>query len=276
MKSRGYTDRYHMFFESDGIVAHHGAISISDAGAADKTVLCICGTGMANGDELHYLPIALLHSLPEDDALYPPEKTEDRQLNYAVAGKGVFLVMHNAILERIRLGGSALEGTGAEKHFRTAKESRTVFELFQYHEDHAFSTARIEALKEICCAQAMVELEELANAIAVRDYRMLANSIFSTMLSMGTAGEGGKYYVYLEGSIAKNPAMKRHIFEELEMRMASGKYEAFDGKILSGSIVEDPLLKPFLQGEQCTQEMLEEIDITAVGAVTMAMAHCCR
>ncbi len=273
METRGFPD-YTLFYQSDGIVAHHGAVSLSDAGQADKTVLCICGTGMANGDERHYLPIAYVCNLPENDALFPPEETENRQLNYAIAGKGVFSLMRRAVAVRAEAEGSALAGKDLSRFFLHSRDTRTVFELYQSVLDPSFSTERLERLKEEAGEQGFGELQEIAAWIAVRDYQTLANTIVSTVVSMGPLDPGGRNIIYLEGSIARNPVMKPRIFEEIRKKLKSG-LSYFDGTPVHAVLVEDPPLRPVIPGSPEAEKNLSEIDTTLIGTATMAIAEDC-
>lgn len=272
MKSRGFPD-YMMFYQSDGIVAHHGAVALSDVTERDKTVLCICGTGMANGDERHYLPIALVCNLPEDDALFPAEETENRQLNYAIAGKGVFSLMRRAAAERVRLGGSALEGKPVADFFTHSRDTRTVYELYQNSLDRTFDTERLQKLREAVGQAGYAELMELASAIAVRSYQTLANTIVSTVISMGPLEGDGRNVLYLEGSIARNPAIKPRIFAEIRRKMESG-LTYFDGTPVRTVLVEDPPLKELIAGKAAAAD-LKQVDITLIGTATMAIAEDC-
>ena len=273
MKSRGYPE-YTMFYQSDGIVAHHGAVSLTDVTERDKTVLCICGTGMANGDERHYLPIALVCNLSQDDELFPPEETENRQLNYAIAGKGVFSLMRRAAEARVRLGDSALEGKEIGSFFRHSRDTRTVFELYQAYLDDKFSSQRLLELKKEAGEEGFRELCEIAAAIATRDYQTLANTIVSTMVSMGPLEEGGRNVIYLEGSIARNPAIKPRLFQEIRRKLESG-LAYFDGTPVHAVLVEDPPLLEPVAGCAEAAERLKEIDTTLIGTATMAIAEDC-
>lgn len=273
MNSRGFSE-YTMFYQSDGIVAHHGAVSLTDVTKKDKTVLCICGTGMANGDERHYLPIALICNLPEDDELFPPEETENRQLNYAIAGKGVFGLMRRAIEAKVRLGGSALEGKNIGVFFKHSRDTRTVFELYQAYLDHEFSSPRLIQLQKIVGDDGFCELCEIAACIATRDYETLANTIVSTIVSMGPLAEDGKNVIYLEGSIARNSVIKPRLFAEIKRKLGKG-LPYFDGTPVYVKLVEDPPLRTPIACSAEVAGQLKEIDTTLIGTETMAIAEDC-
>ena len=273
LRSRGYRADCDLFYQSDGIVAHHGAVSMSDAGSLDKTVLCVCGTGMATGDELHYIPLAYL-TVPEDDELFPPAETENRQLNYAIAGKGIFGLMRRAIGAAIALGGSAMEGKGLDKFFEPASATRTVFELCRNALDPAFATPATEELRRAAGEEGYRELLELSQLIVERDVETLSNSVLATMLSMGAVPAGGKNYIYLEGSIARNPVVKPRLLADLKRKLAEQDWRDFDGRPFRPELVEDPPLYP-LTGPGEVEPKFPMVDTTLMGTATMVMAEAC-
>lgn len=274
MKKRGYQNPYQLFYQSDGIVAHHGAVSLSDVGEQDKTVLCICGTGMANGDELHYLPIALICNLPEDDELFPPEETENRQLHYAIAGKGLFSLMRRVIDAKIRLGDSALAGKNIQKFFQTARDTRNVFEICQSAYGLKYDPACVDPIKTLAGEDGFEELQMLSKIIVKRVYETLSNAILATMISMGALTENGKYIIYLEGSIARNPVVKSNLFEDMKKKIKENDFVDFNGNAMNIALEEDPSLWPVQTEQKEMSPLLSKVDTTLIGTATMIMAQC--
>ncbi len=270
LKSRGYTRPFRLFYQSDGIVAHHGAVSLFDMDVRDKSVLCICGTGMANGDERSYLPIALLCNLAQDDELFPAQETEGRQLNYAIAGKGVFSLMRRAVETRARMPGAALSGKSLERFFLDPRDTRTVFEVWQTMLEPGFATPRTEALREAAGAAGFAELQQISDMIATRDYESLANTILATFVSMGVPEEGGRNVLFFEGSIAcnaaLNPRLRRNILEKAANRAFFEKL----GKPEHPDILMDTPLKPLLAAGG--DAALRAIDTTLTGTATMIIS----
>ncbi len=275
MRSRGLPSGFTLFYQSDGIVAHHGAVSMSEAKPEDKTVLCICGTGMANGDEKHYLPIALVCTLPEDDELFPPEETENRQLHYAVAGKGIYSLMRRTIETKVRLGGSALEGKNTERFFRGVRDTKQVFEIYRSHIEPSFSSNSLDEIKKIAGENGLLELQRLSELIVTRVGQTLSNAILATIVSMGAAPKGAKTVVYLEGSIARNPVLKPLLFRELHKKIDARRLSDFDGNPMRIDIVEDPALRELRPGGPDAVRMLSQVDTTLIGTATMVMAEGC-
>lgn len=273
LRLRGYSEPGALFYQADGIVAHHGAVSLLDMGEQDKTVLCICGTGMANGDERSYLPIALIHNLPEDDGIFPPEETENRQLNYAVAGKGIYALIRRAIAERIREGGSALEGKGLERFFQQVRDSKNVFEVWQTAQDPAYSSRRTEEIRAAAGEDGFRELQQIAGMLALRVVQTLGNTIVSTFASMGPLAPGAQHILFFEGSIATNRWLNPLIQADVREKAANRAFFAALGRQPLAPILMNPSLKPLLPGEGVRQEELVRADITLMGAVTMIMAQ---
>lgn len=273
MASRPFSSNYRFFYQSDGIVAHHGAVSLSDVAIEDKTILCICGTGMANGDERHYLPMLLIKNLPDDEELYPAEETENHELQYAVAGKGIHSVMKNALKTIVKLGNSSLDGKHLETFFKDSRDSRKVFELYQHAEDPGYTSPYILPILEAAGAEGEEELLEITKMIVHRVCGTLSNCIFSTMLSMNAPQKGGVFRIFMEGSIARNPCVKRMVFEKLHERIEE-KHPGLDGRVMETELVEDPDLKPLQKTGSCTEEEIRSVDTTLVGTVSMVMAEC--
>jgi len=276
MESRGYPMNYHLYYQSDGLVAHHGAASMSDATVRDKTILCVCGTGMATGDEKNYLPIALVCNLPEDDDLFPPEETENRQLHYALAGKGLFSLMRRTIETKVRLGGSALEGKDLRPFFATPKDSRNVFEVCQSAMGLPYDAGRVGAMREAAGEEGFAEMQELSRIIVRRVCETLANTILSTAVSMGPLEDGGSYVVFLEGSIARNPMVKEAVFRDVREKATRLDLRYFDGSPFIFRMVEDPVLRLTRSELPELQDKLSSVDVTLEGAATMVMADVLR
>ena len=273
MASRGYTNPYHLYYQSDGIVAHIGAVSVADVGPNDKPMLCVCGTGMATSDEtMYYIPAYLTTCIPDDEELWPAADTENRQLNYAIAGKGLFGLMRHACELRVRLGGSALEGKQFAGAFATAKDSRKVGELAQKAAGVPYDEGIIAGLRDIAGEDGLAEMEEIALIIMKRCWESLSNTIISTCISTGPLENGGKYVVFLEGSVARNALVKPMILKDIEEKKAKYEFAAADGAHIDLDYVFDPDLRKVRTADPALEPLLKSIDVTLIGAMTMVMA----
>ena len=274
LRSRGYDRPYRMFYQSDGIVAHHGAVSLFDMGENDKSVLCICGTGMANGDERHHIPISMSQDfLPRNDRLFPCEETEGYQLNYAITGKGLFSLMRRAITECIREGGSSLQGRNLERYFQEIRDTKTVFEIWQTRIDASFSSVLTDRIRMDAGEEGYTELQELSEMIVERLINTLANAIVATFVSMGPVEKNGKNILFFEGSIANNTWLNPLLQADVLSKASNERFFSSVGKPSHPNILMNPPLKPLVPSNGLSQNDLSEADITLMGSATMAIAY---
>ena len=83
----------------------------------------------------------------------------------------------------------------------------------------------------------------------------------------GKPEQGGRYVLYLEGSIARSPVIRRKLLKEArELLIGNG----------SEILIEDPPLKPYQKAEGCTDDMLKAVDTTLAGTASMIIADCVR
>jgi hypothetical protein len=261
-----------LFYQGDGIVAHHGAVALCEVDPRDKSVLLVCGTGLATGDEENYVQIGIAQILQEDDRLYPLEETEDRQLQYAVAGKGLFGLMRRAIALRAEEPGSILGRYDFGKHFAGAEDSRTVAELWKSADD-APSEEQLRAQLGVSDGEALAELQWIAARIMDRVVSSLANCTLATIVKMGPAENHRGHLVFFEGSIATDdrvlPLMKRQILDR-------GRHRSlYEGLGVPAPVAPrmEAELTPLRAGPGISAAQLADVDITLIGAVTSIMAQ---
>ena len=276
LSSRGFP-AHPVFYQGDGIVAHHGAVSLSTSEPGDSTMLLICGTGLATGDERHYYQIGIEPLLADDDTLFPCEETEQRQIQYALAGKGLFGVMRRT-LDVLRADGylsrSAIDILGL---FADSDDSVKVMQLFMSTLPEAIGdgTAGIpplaEAVYRVVPDADRPIISWAAQTIMRRAVESLANCIIATIVGMGRAPSGRGHQVFFEGGIATNPAMLPRIQDAVMKRI-------YDFDIYSAAGVAAPLppdrharLHPWVVEEACA-DAADDIDISVVGAATLAAA----
>ncbi len=275
LEARGYA-RIPTWCQGDGIVAHHGAVSQFDLDPDDKSVLLICGTGLATGDEENYVQMGIAEILGPDDVLYPSSETENKQLHYAVAGKGLFGLMRRAIELRAAESESALAGLNLGRHFTSGDDSRAVIDLWSSSLGNRALAQALQSRLEVRSAAAMLELQAIAGRIMKRAVSSMANTALATIVKMGRASNGNGHLLFFEGGIATHPdvlpRMKREIVERAGRR-----------SIYAGSGSEAPLpprmeceLKPLVAGPGVSSADLAEVDISLIGAVTSMMAEECR
>ena len=120
-----------LFYQSDGIIAHHGAVSLCDVRPDDSTTLIICGTGLASGDEENYIQMGIAPIIDGDEELYPAGATENHQYHYAVAGKGLFGLMDRCIKIKAGEPGSKLGKYDLHGFFCDSGGSQTMTRIWE-------------------------------------------------------------------------------------------------------------------------------------------------
>lgn len=264
-----------LFYQGDGIIAHHGAVSLCDVGHDDSTTLVICGTGMATGDEENYIQMGIAPMLDDDEQLYPASETENYQYHYASAGKGLFGLMDRCISIKTAESGSLLGNYNLHKYFSDAEGSKTVVQIWESSlpgeipKDDALSILN-EVGKE-----AYSELQHIASLIVERVIGSIANSIVVTIVKMGPAQNGKGHDVFFEGSIAVNSSILPRVKQEVLRRIRNTELYRKLGVPQPYMPDMDMTLKPIIGENGITASELRDIDITLIGAATSIIADRC-
>lgn len=274
--SRGYP-AHPVHYQGDGIVAHHGAVTLYAPESGDSTMLLICGTGLATGDERHYYQIGIEPLLAPDEELFPIEETEQRQLQYALAGKGLFGVMRRTLTILRQDGYLTLSEPEIVRLFADSDDSVKVMQLFMSTLPEAVGDGAwgIPPLAQEVYRMVPEEDRPLvawaAQTVMRRAVDSLANCIIATIVGMGRAPSGTGHHVFFEGGIATNPAMLPRIQDAVMRRI-------HELDIYTEAGVQAPLppnlhakLRPWIIAEECA-DAADDIDISVVGAATLAAA----
>jgi hypothetical protein len=275
LASRGYA-AIPTWCQGDGIVAHHGAVSQFDLDTRDKSVLLICGTGLATGDEQNYVQMGIAEILAADDALYPPSETENRQLHYAVAGKGLFGLMRRAVELRAAEAGSALAGLDLGRHFANGDDSRTVIEIWSSSLRDGGLARELQARLGLPSAAALRDLQDIAARVMRRAISSMANTALATIVKMGRAANGQGHFLFFEGGIATHPDILPRMKREIVERAGRAAVFAAAGSEAPLPPRMECVLKPLAAGPGVSSTELAEVDISLIGAVTSMMAEECR
>jgi len=254
-------------------VAHHGAVSLCDMDVKDLSNLFVSGTGMATGDEVAYIQAGIIRMLDVgDEELFPAGETENYQYHYATAGKGLFGLMRRAIQIRAAETGSKLGNYDLAPFFANNHASRTVGLIWSsFMGDEAIGEAK--KIKEILSPDAYKELEITANWIMRRCIHSMANTTVSTIAKMGRAPSGKGHIIFFEGSIANDKHTNRLLREEITRLVGlEDIYKSFGLKqpILPNMDVK---YRPVNPADKTAESELGKIDLTVIGATTMAMAE---
>ena len=262
-----------LFYQADGIVAHHGAVSLCDMGVDDRSTLFVCGTGMATGDEESYIQVGIVRMLDTgDEELYPANETENYQYHYATAGKGIFSLMRRAIQIQAAETGSALGNYNLSPFFGNNQATKTVGLLWASFlgGEAAGDTKNI---KDLVSPDAFRELENLSSWIMNRCVHSMANTTVSTIAKMGRAPSGNGHIIFFEGSIANDKYAYPLLREEIKRLVTLEEiYKPFN--------LEQPILpnmevkyRPVNPADEKVNSEIGKIDLTVIGATTMAMAE---
>lgn len=264
-----------LFYQGDGIIAHHGAVSLCDVGHDDSTTLVICGTGLATGDEENYIQMGITPMIDDDEEIYPASETENYQYHYAIAGKGLFGLMNRCIGIKSGEPCSLLGKYDLQRYFRDSEGSKTVIQIWESSLPQG--TAKDDALRILneVGKEAYSELQQIASEIVERAIAGIANSIVMTIVKMGPAQNGKGHDVFFEGSIAVNSEILPRVKQEVERRIKNAElFRKLD--------VPQPYLpnmemklKPIISENGVDAEELKSVDITLIGAATSIMADRC-
>lgn len=263
-----------LFYQGDGIVAHHGAVALCEMGPQDRSTLMVCGTGMATGDEEAYIQAGIARMLDVgDEALFPAAATEEYQYHYATAGKGLFNLMERAI--RIRAGepGSLLGQYDLAPFFANNHHSRTVGQLWESTLPGQPVQPMAEAVRQAVLPQAFAELQTLATWIMERCIQSMANITLATVAKMGRASGGNGHIIFFEGSIATAPNNNKLLRHWVAKLAAEESIYAPFGMQAPLPPNMDARLRAVHAAGDVTPEQLAQIDLTAIGAATMAMCE---
>ncbi len=274
LKDRGFHPAK-LFYQSDGIIAHHGAVALCDTGLDTDTTLIICGTGMATGDEENYIQMGIARMLDYDEKLYPADETEDYQYHYALAGKGLFGLMRRCILIKSKEPGSQLAEHDVSEFFMDAQGSKTTVQIWESSLPGEKPEGAAREIHDRVGADAYVEMQEIAGKIVERCIGSIANSVIATIVKMGPALNGKGHLVFFEGSIAANKHILPRVKETILQRIGqAGLYSQLG---VPQPFVPDMerTMKPLKACKGLQESMLSDVDITLIGTASSVMAEMC-
>ena len=263
-----------VFYEGDAPVAHLGGVGLADIGEDDRSLLMVCGNGMACADYRRFIVCGMYCCLCDDDPdLYRPEETENGQYQYLIAGKGIYKLLRRAAEIHAEEPGSALAGIPWDEHFASDVDTAKVYHVWSSGLDgdaHPDAAALRDAVGEAAYA----ELQKLAGALVARGISCLANCILSSIVLNGPAPSGAGYRLFLEGSIGTNPYVVPRLEAELR-RLTSSSVLAATGEETPAvpEVVRD--LPPARPAPGVDPSILRRVDLTLIGAAQMAVAQDC-
>lgn len=274
LKDRGAGARS-LFCQFDSVVANYGGASLSELGADEKTMLLVCGTGLAAAIEQHTVSIGMADVFDktiDDDTLLPFDLTEGHQYQYAIAGKGLYSLMERAVRLRAREAGSKLRSFDPAVYFKTAYDTRSVVELWESTLGHGIAGKAKEILSE-AGSGVFSELQDIASAIVERAVTGLANCAAAAIHADSSAG-GKPHTVFFEGSIALNENILPRIKNEIIRRIdSSPSYDELNIPRPPVPLLCKTPMPVISDNAGISERELQQVDLTVKGAVTSAIAE---
>ncbi len=207
--------------EGDGPVSHLGALASDPepkADGAEGTMLLVCGTGLATALEGKFVLAGMAETLGNDDPqLHPLDQTEAGQVQYRVAGKGVWGVLRRAI-KLHQQACDTLRPLDVASLLPGPAASRVVYDLAAVRPDHK----PIPEVEHLTPA-AQSTLIDLARRVTRRAVTTLANQIIATDRHAADRPTRCRR-VYLTGSIARNPMIVGRLQQELACRGVADRF----------------------------------------------------
>ena len=259
--------------QSDGIVAHLGAVATGALNSNDRSLLAVCGTGFATSDDKYYIIPTCVPYL-QDSELYPLDETENGQFQYAVSGKGVYSVMRRAIGAASRNPGSAPGLHRAADYFQDARDSKLVFDLWSISVCGAEPCSELKVIRDDIGEDAFRELVCIAESIGNRSVNAIASCIVATLLYVGNPENDGNFHVYFEGGIATDPFVLPKIKSAIGLLVSDSRLYQGMGKVQPKLPAMDNLTDP-VEPENCnvTKNSLKHIDYSVIGACALVIAE---
>jgi hypothetical protein len=274
LKDRGFHPA-NLFYQSDGIIAHHGAVSLCDMDMDTGTTLIICGTGMATGDEENYIQMGIARMLDYDGILYPADETEDYQYHYALAGKGLFGLMRRCILIKSKEHGSRLAEHDVSEFFMDTQGSKTTVQIWESSLPGEKPEGAAKEIYDRVGVDAFNEMQEIAGKIVERCIGSIANSVIATIVKMGPALNGKGHLVFFEGSIVTNKHILPRVKAEILRRIGQAGLYRRMGVPQPFVPDMDRTMKPLKACKGLPESILSEVDITLIGTASSVMAEMC-
>lgn len=262
----------HVYIQSDPVIAHLGALTLTERRPDERTILLVCGTGMATADNNVQRVVSRLRMMDFDEGLYPEEFTEGYVYETACSGKGLYDIMARAAAIRAREPGSALAGCDVSPYFQSLYDSALVAEIWESTLDPSLQPERVSQLRAAVGAEAFRELCLIAEQIMLRVAGSLAGTALVTAAKLDLREFRTPYYLLFEGSIALDPYINERILARIEE--TQGRPQLFAAQGLNPPEIRldrrpqrqirfDEAVEPAVRGK---------IDVTLAGTVIAAIA----
>jgi hypothetical protein len=211
LRSRRYRNAS-VVYEGDAPVAHLGAVGLTGQDECERSILMVCGNGMACADTKRFIVCGMHECLCEDDSdLYRPNECENGQYQYLIAGKGIYKVFRRAAAIGLGEKSTTTARLQIDRYFASDHDSKRVFELWSND-----ATPFIAELRGRLSEPEFEDLQHIAGAVVSRGVACIANSIVCTILHNGPSPDGRPYAVFLEGSIGTHRRVVNQLRDVLQ------------------------------------------------------------
>ncbi len=261
-----------VIYEGDCPLAHLGAVVMSGLKPDEPSFLSICGTGMASANDDFFMLFGSEGVLDDDDPeLMPPEETENCQLQYCVAGKGLYGVMRRAIAMKSREPDSVLGGLGLEKYFASSADSKNVSLIWETATGGEAKGAAAE-IRNSVSPEAFTELRDLSVRIMDKAVSAFTTNTLASLVHMTIQNPARDIRIFTEGSVALNQAFYERFALELKERVSDPAIYDETGvpQPPMPVLIADP--RKILKAESASDSEIKEVDITIIGAMALAIA----
>ncbi len=262
-----------IYFEADPIVAHLGGVSRIDMKPEYKSLLLVCGTGMAIADYEVSRTISRLPMQDFDEEIFPRDETENYGFEYGFAGVGLYSFMNRAIRIKSRECDSHLDTEILLPFFKDRYDSKTVSELWESTLDSHPYSDKVKAIKANIDSIALRELQEIATEINRRIVGSLANALIAVAIKLDRDRGPQDYQVIYEGGIALNPNRLPLIKEQIQLVLKKDELFTILGVDKPSISMEELPYKLVLYGENVNRTLQDDVDISLIGTVVGAIAN---
>ncbi|MFP4579385.1 MAG: hypothetical protein ACLFQ6_01540 [Candidatus Sumerlaeia bacterium] len=262
-------------YQGDAIIAHLGGVATAKLQDGETSFLLVCGNGLACANSRHFVLCGTNGIIHDDDRLYPAEEMEGGQYQYLVAGKGAYGLMRRAIHLKAQESDSNLKPETLDPYFATDKDTRHVYEIYESIVPGGQMKESAARIKDLVGPEAFAELQWISERIADRAINVLANCVLSTMIEMGLKSGDVPPVLFVEGSIALNPALNPRVRETIRTRARNERLYESLGVDAPPVPDFDRATDPALPGPGLSEEDAAKVELTLMGTAAMIMAESC-
>jgi hypothetical protein len=209
------------YYQTDPVIAHLGGVSQIDVRPRERTILLVCGTGMAAADDNTSRVLSRIPIKNNDSELYPEDQNEWRFYQSRCSGMFLHGVMRRAVQIRERENDSRLKDAGAWNFFEGPDDSELVSRIWESSFDPQIDFPKLKEVKASVSPEAFAELQVIAGLIMERAHGALANVILAAACKINEREGFSPFHVIFEGSVALNRRSLPLIFQEVYGRLRS-------------------------------------------------------